>query len=78
MDFTVELSNKIYPKTIILEAKAAFSEYADFRIVPIRPETISLTIKPYIKYEQNSRDIVLSFINYVLDLAANHYLERDR
>ena len=47
MDFTVEVSNEIYPKQVILEAKSAFANYADFVVVPIRVGVVSLTIKPF-------------------------------
>lgn len=50
MDFTVEVSNEIYPKQVILEAKSAFANYADFVVVPIRVGVVSLTIKPFEKY----------------------------
>ena len=49
MDFTVEVSNEIYPKQVILEAKSAFANYADFVVVPIRVGVVSLTIKPFEK-----------------------------
>ena len=42
MDFTVEVSNEIYPKQVILEAKSAFANYADFVVVPIRVGVVSL------------------------------------
>ncbi len=76
MDFTVEVSNDIYPKQVILEAKSAFSEYADFQVTPKKVGVVSLCVKPYKKYEENSREIALSFLNYALDLAANYHLER--
>ena len=66
MDFTVEVSNEIYPKQVILEAKSAFANYADFVVVPIRVGVVSLTIKPFEKYEASSREIALSFLNYAL------------
>ena len=78
MDFTVEVSNEIYPKQVILEAKSAFANYADFVVVPIRVGVVSLTIKPFEKYEDSSREIALSFLNYALDLAANYHLEREK
>ena len=59
MDFTVEVSNEIYPKQVILEAKSAFANYADFVVVPIRVGVVSLTIKPFEKYEASSREMVL-------------------
>ncbi len=78
MDFTVEVFNDIYPKPVILEAKSAFSDYADFQVIPTKPGVISLTVKPFAKYEANSREIALSFLNYALDLAANYHLEREQ
>ena len=58
--------------------KSAFANYADFVVVPIRVGVVSLTIKPFEKYEASSREIALSFLNYALDLAANYHLEREK
>lgn len=77
MIFTVEISNDIYPKQIILEAKAAFCEYASFQVIPKEVGVVSLGIEPVEKYEANAREIIFSFLNYALDLAANYHLERE-
>ena len=76
MDFSFEVSNDIYPKQIILDAKSVFSQYAEFQVTPTKVGTVSLAIKPLDKYSNSSKEIVLSFLNYILDLAANHHLER--
>lgn len=77
MNFTVEVSNDIYPKQVILEARTAFSEYANFSVAPKDVGVVTLTIMPMKKFEDDSKDIALSFMNYALDLAAKFHLERE-
>lgn len=76
MNFTTILSNDIYPKQVILESKLAFSDFADFSVTPVSAGKISLSIRPREEYEQQSREIILSFFNYALDLAAKFHLEK--
>lgn len=78
MNFSVEISNDIYPKRIVSEAKMAFKDYALFEVSLKDSGTICLKIVPLEKYAGDEREIVLSFLNYMLDLSANYHLKKEQ
>ncbi len=72
----VVLDNELYSKRAVLEAKAAFLEYADFKIVPQTSSSVKLIITMRSAYIQDYRQIFCEFINYILDRSVQILMER--
>lgn len=73
MSITTLVDNSIYPKAVILEARAAFSEYLTCKIEPHnRSRKIRITVSALPKYMDDEKEIFLSFMNFVLDLTIKH------
>lgn len=63
------IDNTIYPKKAVSEARMAYREYFDSTIEATTSHTVKLTISVKSKYENNRREVILNFWNYLLDRA---------
>lgn len=75
--YSCKLSNDIYAKQAIFEARMAFENYASIKITPIESNNISITISPKQQFIKDSRQICFEFLNYALDRSAQLLLEKD-
>ncbi len=70
------LDNNIYPKKAVADARMAYRDYCDFAIEATASHIANLTVTVKLKYEDNSRDVILGFWNYLLDRACQINAER--
>lgn len=75
--YSVLLSNDIYPKQAVLDAKNAYANYAEFKIERTNSSTLKLIISPKPRYQSDAREICLEFLNYALDCSIQISLERE-
>ncbi len=68
------IDHHLYPRKTISAARQAYKDYCLFKIEPINDEKARLTIIVQPEYEAQQREIVLEFLNFVLDKAAEAYL----
>lgn len=61
------LDNNIYPKKAVADARMAYRDYCDFAIESTASHTVKLTVAVKSEHENNSREIILGFWNYLLD-----------
>lgn len=67
--FSRNIDNSIYPKKAVADARMAYRNYCVFSIDICNNNLPKLTVKVKPKYQKNSRQIILEFWNYLLDLS---------
>lgn len=77
MEITRIIDHRLYPRKAISEARAAYKDYCSFSVAPLHGDQAQLTIIVSPKYAGNGREVLLSFLNYALDKAAELQLESD-
>ena len=68
------IDNSIYSKPALSETRQAFKEYCSVNAVPIANQQVKLLININDKYQDNKREIVLEFMNFLLDLSAQKHI----
>ena len=64
-----EISNLIYSKRDLAEARQAFAKFLDVKVVPVSYGRVSLSVGVLAAFQNQEREIVLEFFNYLLDAA---------
>ena len=64
-----EISNLIYSKSDLAEARQAFAKFLDVKVVPVSYGRVSLSVGVLSAFQNQEREIVLEFFNYLLDAA---------
>jgi hypothetical protein len=77
MDIVRVIDHGIYPRKAIGEARAAYKDYCAVRVEPLPSDSACLTISVLPKHAPESREVVLSFLNYALDKSAEIHLQGD-
>lgn len=75
MDIVRVIDHGIYPRKAISEARAAYKDYCAVRVEPLPSDRARLTITVLPKHAADSREVVLSFLNYALDKSAEIHLQ---
>jgi hypothetical protein len=75
MEITRILDHGIYPRKAVTEARQAFRDHCTFQVSPLGGERVRLSISVKAAHTQNAREVMLEFLNYVLDRAAQIYLD---
>lgn len=75
MDIVRVVDHAIYPRKAIGEARTAYKEYCAVRVEPLPGDSARLTITVSPKHVANSREIILNFLNYALDISAEIHLQ---
>lgn len=65
--YVLDVCNELYPKEAVFDARSAFTSYLTVRIQPEGRNIARLTLRIEPKYQKESRQIVLEFLNYLLD-----------
>jgi len=76
-DFVRVIDHGIYPRKAISDARAAYKDYCAVRVEPLPDDCARLTIAVLPKHATESREVVLSFLNYALDKSAEIHLQSD-
>ncbi len=74
---TLDLSNDIYSKTTVLEAKNRFSQYLQLNLSPKDRNLVTAEFIVPTKYEKDAREIILECLNYMADRSAQLLLEKE-
>jgi len=77
MQITRIIDRRIYPRKAISEAHHTYREFFNLTITPIEPgqDRMTITVKP--EHEQQGNEIVLEFLNYLLDRSTELHLEAE-
>lgn len=65
--YTREISNSIYTKKDLAEARQAFVKYLSVQVLPVSKGRVLLTIKVKSEYLSQEREVILEFFNYLMD-----------
>lgn len=76
-EIRVGVNNEIYLKSAIAGARSAFAKYLNLRIVPLSTGNVELIFQINPGVEDNAREIVLEFLNYILDYSIQIFVERN-
>ncbi len=68
------IDNSLYSKQALSETRQAFKEYCSIKVTPLPGQQVKLHIAVKQQYQDSCRQIVLEFMNYLLDLSAQKYL----
>jgi len=77
MDIVRVIDHGIYPRKAVNEARTAYLDYCTVRVEPLPGDCARLTISVLPKHAADSREVVLSFLNYALDKSAEVHLRGD-
>jgi hypothetical protein len=69
------MDHKLYPRKALLEARQAYKDYCKVEVKPTEDQLVEVSITPMPEYQEDSREVVLEFLNYVLDKAAQLQVE---
>jgi len=76
-EFTKTIDHSLYPRKALAEARQVYRDYCTLNIVPLTNDRAQVTIVVNDKYEDDCRQVVLDFLNYMLDRSAQILLEED-
>jgi len=71
------IDHSIYPRKAINEARAAYKSFCQVKVEPLSGERIRLTIDVFPDHKNQEREVVLSFLNYALDMSSDIHLQSD-
>lgn len=71
------IHHDLYPREALAQARSAFRDYCTIRITPLPGNAAQIAIQVDERCGQNERDVVLEFLNYILDCAAELHLQRE-
>ena len=75
MNITKVVDHNIYPRKAISEAREAYKDYCKVQVTPMSDNCAKLLISVVPAHEKEGRKVVLSFLNYALDKAAEINLQ---
>jgi len=68
------IEHALYPRQAVSEARTAYKDYCSVHVAPMAGNKASLSIDVLPAHAENERDVILSFMNYVLDKALEQQL----
>jgi len=77
MQITRIIDRRIYPRKAISEARHAYRDFFSITIYPIDPDEdkVIITVNP--EHDKQGKEVVLEFLNYLLDRSAEIRLEAE-
>jgi hypothetical protein len=76
-EFIKTVDHSLYPRKALADARQAYRDYCTLKIVPLNNDCASVLITVNDSYEHEHRQVVLDFLNYLLDKSAQILLEED-
>ncbi len=67
MSTTRVVNNYIYPRKAVIEAREAYKSYCNVTLRPLSSGNVELTLDAKKDYIDSDREVVLGFLNYMLD-----------
>lgn len=77
MEISREIDHRLYPREAINNARNAFRDFCDFKITPLGNYKILIRVKVRSKYQSQGREIILEFLNYLLDSSSELYFNKE-
>jgi hypothetical protein len=74
MPTTREIDHSLYSRQALADARAAYKEYCRIVVEPLTGTKVRLLIEVLPAYADKDRDVVLSFMNFLLDKALEQQL----
>ncbi len=68
--YTKKISNFVFDKSDVRDARHAFLQYLDVQIKPCELNCVELSFRVHSEYESQSREVILEFFNYLIDTSA--------
>jgi len=75
MNIVKVVDHDVYPRKAISEARDAYKDYCKVQVTPMPGNRAKLLISVVPAHENDLREVVLSFLNYALDKAAEINLQ---
>lgn len=75
MQVTRTIDHRLYPRKALTDARQAYRDYCTLSMSPRSAEQAQIVITVRPEYEDRGREVVLEFLNYLLDRAAQIRLE---
>jgi len=75
MQITRIIDRGIYPRKALSEARHAYRDFFSLTISPIESNQDKVTITVKSEYEHQGKEVILEFLNYLLDRSAEINLE---
>lgn len=75
MQITRIIDHRLYPRNALAEARQAFQAYCTFKLKPLGDERVQVVITVRPLHIERGKEIVLEFLNYALDKAAETHFE---
>ncbi len=63
------IDHKIYPRKALIDGRHAYKEFCDVQVTPLKNGLVEVVITPKIENKDNSREVILEFLNFILDRA---------
>jgi hypothetical protein len=76
-EFTKTIDHTLYPRKALAEARQAYRDYCTLTISPLTNDRAQVSIFVKDAYENDCRQVVLDFLNYMLDRSAQIHLEEE-
>jgi hypothetical protein len=77
IEFDKIIDHTIYPRKALADARQAYRDYCTLKVVPAGNDKVQISIRVNDAHERESRQVVLDFLNYVLDRSAQLLFEED-
>jgi hypothetical protein len=76
-EFIKNVDHTLYPRKALLDARQAYLDYCTLKVVPLGNDRVQLSITVKDSHENESKQVVLEFLNYLLDRSAQLVLEEE-
>jgi hypothetical protein len=74
---TKTIDHSLYPRNALADARQAFRDYCSLQIAPLSNDRAEVTITINDTYDSDGRQVVLDFLNYLLDRSAQIVFEQE-
>jgi len=76
-EFLAGIDHALYPRKALADARQAYRDYCSLKIVPLGSSKARIVITVNDAYENESRQVILDFLNYLLDTSIQTLLEEE-
>jgi len=69
------IDHKIYPRKALIDGRHAYKGFCNVQVTPLKNNLVEVAITPKLEHRDNSREVILEFLNFVLDKAVQLQVE---
>lgn len=74
---TKTIDHSLYPRNALADARQAYRDYCSLKIAPLSNDRAEVTITVNDKFDSDGRQVILDFLNYLLDRSAQIKFEQE-